>query len=79
MLPINMYTHSFDLEAANASDAETPGWAFLHDWKETYGLKDLSPASMLDLSERMLVDEELAITYVWNESAQWGPRPTTVD
>ena len=46
MLPINMKTYYFDLEKANASDFDSPGWTFLHDWKETYLLVDMSPASM---------------------------------
>ena len=56
MLPINMKTYYFDLVTANAISGDTPGWTLLHDWKETYGLKDLSPASMLDLSERFKTD-----------------------
>lgn len=79
MLPINMHTYYFDLTTANASSSETPGWSYLHDWKETYGLPDLSPASMLAFSERMRVDKELAITYFWNKNRQVGNRPTEVD
>ena len=36
MLPINMKTYSFNLEQANAVAGDKPGWAFLHDWLETY-------------------------------------------
>lgn len=79
MLPINMKTYYFDLVTANTIAGDTPGWTFLHDWKETYGLKDLSPASMLDLSERFKTDQDLAITYNWNRNRQYGTRPTSAN
>ena len=56
MLPLNMKTYYFDLVEANAAAADTPGWTLLHDWKETYELTDLSPSSMLALSERFKID-----------------------
>lgn len=79
MLPVNMHTYYFDLAKANANPGTTPGWTYLHDWKSTYQLPDLSPASMLALSERFKVDQELAITYYWNKSRQAFDRPTQVD
>ena len=54
MLPINMTTYFMDLEKANAEGY--PTWEKLYDMKTEYGLKDLSPKSMLELSERMLND-----------------------
>ena len=79
MLPMNMKTYYFDLDKANASDADTPGWTLLHDWKETYELPDISPASMLGLSERFKRGEDITLTYDWNRSRQVGAKPTTAD
>lgn len=39
-------------------------------------MPDLSPASMLSLSERMRVDSDLANTYSWNVGRHYGPKPT---
>ena len=74
-----MFTYYFDLEKANAEASDTPGWTLLHDWIETYKMPDFSPASFLDLSERFMVDEDLAITFDWNTGRQYGPRPTNND
>ncbi len=54
MLPINMSTYYMDLVKANAEGS--PTWEKLYDMKTEYGLADLSPKSMLDLSKRMLTD-----------------------
>lgn len=54
LLPVNMSTYYFDLEKANAEGY--PTWEVLYDMKSEYGLKDLSPKSMLGLSEQMLAD-----------------------
>ena len=75
MLPINMYTYYMDLAKANADGQ--PTWELLHDYKETYGLADLSPKSMLDLSQRFLTDADLANTFEWNMHAQHGQKPTS--
>ena len=56
MLPVNMKTYYFDLNVANAAAGDTPGWTLLHDYLETYDLPDMSPASMLGLSERFQTD-----------------------
>ena len=40
----------------------------LDDYKETYGLKDLSPDSMRDLAERIKDDADLAKTWLNNEN-----------
>lgn len=58
MLPVNMYVYYMDLDKAN--ETGTPTWELLHDYKEEYGLADLSPKSMLDLSNRMKTDANLA-------------------
>jgi len=67
MLPVNMKTYSFNLDAANASgNTSEPGWALLHDWIDTYNMPDFSPSSFLDLSNRFKTDQSLANLYSWN-------------
>jgi len=58
MLPVKAHTYVFDI--AKPED----GWKYDHEMTELYGMKDLSPRSFSDLSDRMLVDEQLAVTYV---------------
>ena len=77
MVPINMYTYYLDLDQAN--ETNEPTWALLHDYKEEYGLSDLSPASMKDLTQRFLTDADTASLFRWNMHAQRGSRPTSVD
>jgi hypothetical protein len=52
MLPINIETYYLDLELANANNDATQ-WQVLHDYLSYYRLKDMSPSSMLDLSEKI--------------------------
>jgi len=40
-----------------------------------YGMKDLSPSSMMDFLERMYNDVELASKYEWNKSRRHSPTP----
>ena len=61
MLPVNMYTYAMDIAKANKEG--TPTWELIHDYKETYGLKDLSPKSMLELSERIRDDFDTAAEF----------------
>lgn len=70
MLPVNMYTYWMDIERANAEGY--PTWELLHDYKTEYGLTDLSPKSMLDLSTRMLTDTSLATLFDWNMHVHQG-------
>ena len=77
MLPVNMYTYYMDIEKANAEGY--PTWELLHDYKETYGLTDMSPKSMLDLSKRFLTDADLANKFKWNMHVQHGSEPTATD
>ena len=78
MLPVNMYTHTFDLEKAN-QDGNSPEWYLQHDYLTEYGLKDLSPQSMLELSERFKTDADLARQFEWNKSRKYGTEPESVD
>ena len=52
LLPLNIHVYSFDL--ANANTVGFPEWEHTFDYKQEYGLKDLSPVSMRELSQRFL-------------------------
>ena len=58
MLPVDIETWAFDLGYANKYDQ--PRWRRNHDFRTTYGLKDLSPSSFEDLAEKIISDEEVA-------------------
>ena len=70
MVPTNVHTYFMNLTTANANPDQTPVWEYLHDWKTEYGLKDMSPSSMLDLTKRLYNDAELASQYEWNRARQ---------
>ena len=77
MLPVNMYTYYMDIEKANAEGY--PTWELLHDYLDEYGLADMSPKSMMNLSKRMLTDPSLANLFDWNMHVQQGEEPTAAD
>ena len=54
MLPIDWELHYYDLEQPEN------GWTKRYDYKEMYGLEDISPASMLNLAEKVAIDSSLA-------------------
>lgn len=60
MVPVNTHTYTFDLVEANKTPEQEPKWFELHDMLKEYGLKDLSPSSMKNLSERFYNDADLA-------------------
>ena len=64
MLPVDYETWNFDLEYANKFDI--PKWRRLLNWRDTYGLKDLSPSSMLKLAESFKQKEREAIKFLNN-------------
>ena len=77
MLPINMSTFYMDFEKANADGY--PTWEKLYDMKTEYGLADLSPKSMLELSERILNDTETANQFNWNMVRRYGDQSMDAD
>jgi hypothetical protein len=62
MLPIAIETYRMDVLAEN------PEFVLDHELTTYYGLKDLSPASFDDLSDRMGKEEELALQYMKTKS-----------
>ena len=60
MVPLNIHTYYMNLTEANAHPDSEPVWEELHDMVEEYGLEDMSPTSMNDLTERMYTDSNLA-------------------
>ena len=73
MVPINIHTYYMNLTEANAG--QVPEWKILHDFKDEYGLTDLSPSSMLEFTQRMYDDAELASQYLWNQGRRGGEKP----
>lgn len=72
MVPINIHTHYMNLSEANANPSQDPTWQVLHDFKSSYSLADLSPASMKDFANRMFNDAELASQFEWNSNRRGG-------
>lgn len=66
MLPVNMRTYFTDLSKATES-SEPPVWEVLHDYKETYGMVDLSPSSFKKFAESLKHDTYMASLFKWNE------------
>lgn len=58
--------YAINLPDANAAPDQDPNWALKFDYLSEYGLKDLSPASLDDLVNRMKDDEALALKYKAN-------------
>ena len=73
MVPINIETYFMNLTEANSG--KEPEWKVLHDFKNEYSLKDLSPSSMLDFTQRMYQDSDLASQYLWNKGRRGKARP----
>jgi sphingomyelin phosphodiesterase len=67
-LPVKIETYTLDLEKANKDDKDAK-FVFNIDFQKEYGLEDLSPNSMLTLSEKIRVDELLAVRYRVNKQA----------
>lgn len=56
-LPVDMQTYFFNVTKANVD--RSPEWELLYDFLPSYGVEDLSPASIYSLGERVVNDEEL--------------------
>ena len=77
MLPVNMHTYYIDVEEANK--AGKPSWEELHDYRDTYKMKDLSPSSFKDLAVRIFTDKDLATQFQFNKRRQNPNAPLKVD
>lgn len=75
LLPVDYKIHAFELDKANADPQTPPAWYNMFDYKQTYGIDDLSPRSMKQLAKRILNDPETASLYHWNTHGQSGPKP----
>lgn len=51
MVPLNIHTYYMNLTEANLKDK--PEWKLLHDFKDEYGLKNLSPSEMHNFIQRL--------------------------
>jgi len=70
MLPLQIETWRLDVLAEN------PDFVMDHEMTTYYGMADLSPASLDDLSDRLLEDEELALKFIHTKH-QNGPHVKT--
>lgn len=77
MLPVNMHTYYIDVEDAN--QAGSPNWKVLHDYIDTYSMKDMSPSSFKDLAVRIFTNKELATQFQYNKRRQNPNAPLKVD
>lgn len=59
MIPVNIYTHSFDLDDANTNG--TPNWGILHDYVSYYSIDDMRPDNIMKIADRVLSSEAFAI------------------
>lgn len=75
MVPVNAHVYMMDLTKSNQNPEDKPVWYEQHDLVNEYGMKDLSPSSMMDLLERMYNDVELASKYEWNATRRQSPTP----
>ena len=61
MLPVDYETYAFDLELANSKDEVV--WRKMYDYREAYGIDDLSPKSFLEFAVRMYRSESETLEY----------------
>lgn len=66
MIPVNIYTHSFDLTLANSLG--TPTWGLLHDYVSYYSLPDMRSDNLYAYATKVFNDEATAIIYKWNRN-----------
>ena len=68
-LPVKISTYTVDLKKANQDD-EYAKFMFNHEMTEDYGLLNLSPSSILNLTQSFATNEESAKKYIANKSAR---------
>ena len=75
MVPTNLHTYYMNMTEANLHPDQQPIWTELHDWVGEYGLKDMSPSSILEFTDRLYNDADLASQYLWNKARRAGSKP----
>lgn len=70
-LPIEMKTYTLNMAKANKNDDDAK-FFFNHELTQSYGLQDLSPSSLYNLSQRFINDEGLTELYIVNKAGR-GP------
>lgn len=75
MIPVGVETWYMNLTEANLTPEKQPEWKVMHRFAEEYDLEDLSPSSMLALSQRLYEDADLASLYNWNKARRARERP----
>ena len=67
-LPIKLDTYTLDLEKANQDDKYAK-FELFHEFTQEYSITDLSPASVMELADKINNDEETAKKYEINKFA----------
>ena len=77
MIPLNIFTYSFDLVQANLNNQ--PTWTLLHDYLTYYNIADMRPDNIRGIANAINITESLAIRYTWDRVRRAGPKPTSCD
>ena len=72
MVPLNTHTYFMNLTLQNMNPEAQVLWTELHDLINEYKLVDLSPNSMVDFTNRLQTDTDLAALYEWNMNRRGG-------
>lgn len=67
MFPIKVKTYEFDVVKANKTPEVDHKFEFKHEISEKYGVKDLSPDSFYEISQKINDDLDIAKTYLSNK------------
>ena len=65
--PVKAHKYFFNITAANLGD---PKWEKQYEITEEYGLKDMSPQSFLNLTNKFKDEEGVATQYLWNQNGR---------
>ncbi|CAI2362663.1 unnamed protein product [Moneuplotes crassus] len=68
LIPLSIETYTFDLQKANQDD-KFAVFERNHEMTQEYNMRDLSPSSFYELSQKFQVNETLASKYLVNKNA----------
>lgn len=76
MLPVNFRIFAFDIDEANASDAEQPDWRLFTDYAKDYDLDGgVSTESLYNLAARLRTDVRFYENFLWDKSRRAEKKP----
>lgn len=74
MVPVDFHTYYTNMAEANQHPDRAPVWEIHHSFKQAYGLKDVSPDSLAQLTSRLFNDKALAQKYEENRYKGGNPK-----